>query len=509
MGLLTDIGFLIIIGTILLITFLGYSRKNSSLPYNWPLVGMLPALLPHFKRFHDKTVEILESSGGTFQILPKNSRFIDMDILLTSSPANVHHIMSANFSGYPKGVEWRKRFDIFGDSVFNFDFEKWKYHRTIVRGFLNHQRFQEIMPKIFEESMEKQLIPSLEHVSKQEVPEAFQDLIEKHIFYFSCRMITGCDMGSFQTTSHVNLFSKAIADACEAIASRYLLPESIWKLQKLLGIGKEKRLSEARITLDHLVSEYMAMKRKELSNILRKEDTNFSALDLVLIKDELFGDLSEASDKVIRENILSFMLAAHDTASTAISWFFWLLSKHPAVEKRIKEEIQQYLPENGEKNWLAYGAKELNKMVYLHAALCETLRLYPPVPFQSRTPLQNDTLPSGHQINQRTRVLISTYAMGRMTSIWGEDCKEFKPERWITDDGAIKYEAAHKFFAFNAGPRICPGKDIGFTLMKATVSAIIHNYDVQVVENQQITPKLSIILHMSQGLMVKVKNRWA
>ncbi|XVF39051.1 hypothetical protein PTKIN_Ptkin01aG0004600 [Pterospermum kingtungense] len=71
------------------------------------------------------------------------------------------------------------------------------------------------------------------------------------------------------------------------------------------------------------------------------------------------------------------MFAAHDAPSTALHWFFWLLSKHPEVEKKIRGKMQQYMPENGETKWLAFGAKELNQLVYLHAALCETLRLYP------------------------------------------------------------------------------------------------------------------------------------
>ncbi|XVF39057.1 hypothetical protein PTKIN_Ptkin01aG0005200 [Pterospermum kingtungense] len=463
-----------------------YSRKNSSL--------------------HDKSAEILESSGGTFRFPPIYSWFANMDILVTCNPANVQHIMSTNFSGYHKGAEWKKRFDIFGDSAFNFDFGKWKQHRTMIKGFFNHSRLRELLPKIFEDSMEKQLIPFLDHVCRQHVPVvALQHLVDKPIFYFACKITTGCDPASFRSITHEILFSKAIGDACEAIASRYLLPESLWKLQKRLGIGKERRLSEAWMTLDHLMSEYISVKRKEL----RKEEMNFSFLELILIKDEVLGLLSVASDKVIRDNLLSFMFAAHDAPSTALHWFFWLLSKHPEVEKKIRGEMQQYLPENGETKWLAYGAKEFNKMVYLHAALCETLRLHPPVPFQSRSPLQNDTLPSGHKINERTRILICTYAMGRMTSIWGEDCHEFKPERWITDDGGIKHEAAHKFLAFNAGPRICPGKDIAFTLMKATASAIIHNYHIEVIENQEISPRPSIILHMSEDVMVKVKKRWA
>ncbi|KAK6246433.1 Cytochrome P450 - like 10 [Theobroma cacao] len=506
MTLLTYSGFLII-AVVLFLTFLTCSRKRRGLRWQWPVVAKLPQFVRSYCQFHDWSAQILERSGGTCLVV-KNLWFVNMDNWLTSNPANVQHIMSKSFTKYPKGIDWRKRFDIFGDSVFNSDSVKWKYERALYKGFLNHQRFHELMPKIFEDSMEKQLIPILEHVSKQHVPVALQDLLGKHIFYFSCRMTTGCDLGLFQSSSHEHLFAKAIVNACEAISFRYLLPECIWKLQKWLGIGKEKRLSEARKTLDHLVSEYISIKRKELSSRLRKEDMDFSILKLLLDRDELAGTLS-ISDEVMRDNIITFMFAAHDTTSTVLSWFFWILSKHPVVEQRIREEIQKYLPDNGKTKWLALNAKELNKMVYLHAALCETLRLYPPVPVQTRTALHNDTLPSGHKINQGTRVSISVYAMGRMTSTWGEDCNEFKPERWITDDGGIKHEPAHKFFAFNAGPRSCLGKDFAFTLMKAITSAIIHNYDVQVVGNSQIAPKRSIILHMNHDLMVTVKKRWA
>ncbi|XVE55133.1 hypothetical protein DITRI_Ditri03aG0136000 [Diplodiscus trichospermus] len=155
---------LMIITIVLAIAFLGYCRKNSSLPYNLPLVGMLPALAPHFHRFHEKAVEILGSSCGTFQFQPKSSCFLNMNILLTSNPANVHHVMSQNFSVYPKGDEWRKRFDIFGDSGFNFDFEKWNYYRKLVRGFLNHQKLQELMPKVFEDSFDVREIFSYKKV---------------------------------------------------------------------------------------------------------------------------------------------------------------------------------------------------------------------------------------------------------------------------------------------------------------------------------------------------------
>ncbi|KAK6277127.1 hypothetical protein POUND7_017450 [Theobroma cacao] len=483
-----------------------YSRKNKDLPWNWPIIGMLPMILTNWHRLADRCTEILESSGGTFTL--KGFWFVNMDLIITSDPANVHHILSSNFSMYPKGVEWKKRFDVFGSGLINSDFEEWKNRKVFFRGYLSHQRFHELLPKIFEDSMKNKLIPSLEHVSKQDIPVDFASLLKGHIFYISCRFATGCDAcSSFPVSFHENIFPNAIANACEAIFARHLFPESIWKLQKWLGIGKEGKLRDARITIDNVLAEQISLKRKEMSDRMAEEDIDFNALELHLIGHRLLGPLS-VSNSLIRDNMLALMFGTQDTTSTALSWFFWLLSRHPAVENRIREEIQEYFPEDGETKWLAYGAKELDKLVYLHAALCETLRLFPPVPFQTRTPLQNDTLPSGYRVNQGQNILICTYAMGRMTSVWGEDCREFKPERWITHDGGIKHEPAHKFFAFNAGPRICPGKDLGFTLMKAIASTIIHNYHVQVVENHVVTPKSSIILHMKHGLMVTVKKRW-
>ncbi|GKV22443.1 hypothetical protein SLEP1_g32316 [Rubroshorea leprosula] len=141
------------------------------------------------------------------------------------------------------------------------------------------------------------------------------------------------------------------------------------------------------------------------------------------------------------------------------------------------------------------------------APLRETLRFFPPVPYEFRTPTRSDTLPSGHCVNEKTRILVCTYAMGRMTSVWGEDCHEFKPERWITGEGKIKREPPSKFFAFMSGPRMCMGKDLAFTLMRATAASIILNYKVEVIPGQNVGPRPSVLLHMKHGVMARIKSR--
>lgn len=97
--------------------------------------------------------------------------------------------------------------------------------------------------------------------------------------------------------------------------------------------------------------------------------------------------------------------------------------------------------------------------------------------------------------------------MGSMETIWGKDCLEFKPERWISANGTLTFEHAHKFLVFNAGPRSCLGKDISFTQVKAVAAALIYNFHIQVLPGQIVCPKFSIILYMKNGLMIKVTER--
>ncbi|XLR24685.1 hypothetical protein S83_052585 [Arachis hypogaea] len=97
--------------------------------------------------------------------------------------------------------------------------------------------------------------------------------------------------------------------------------------------------------------------------------------------------------------------------------------------------------------------------------------------------------------------------MGRFEDIWGKDCLEFKPERWISEKGGTIRVPSYKFFSFNAGPRTCMGKDLSFIQMKMVASAILRNYHIQVVENHPTTPAHSTVLFMKHGLKVMMTKR--
>ncbi|TKY67700.1 Alkane hydroxylase MAH1 [Spatholobus suberectus] len=127
----------------------------------------------------------------------------------------------------------------------------------------------------------------------------------------------------------------------------------------------------------------------------------------------------------LRDTAINLLAAGRDTISAGLSWLFWLVSIHPLVEAKILEEIRDNFKTN-EENWLASGVKGLDKLVYLHGAICEGLRLFPPVPFEHECAIKSDILPSGDRINPNTMVYYSLYSMGRMEQTWGKDCLEFR-----------------------------------------------------------------------------------
>ncbi|KAK1311721.1 Cytochrome P450 86B1 [Acorus calamus] len=247
-----------------------------------------------------------------------------------------------------------------------------------------------------------------------------KDVFLRFTFDTTCGIVIGVDPDCLSDGLPRVPFAHAIDDVEEAILLRHVIPKRWWKLMRWLNVGHEKKLASARETIDQ------------------------------------------------------------DTTAAGLAWFFWLVSNNPHVETKIYEELKARFGEADEQTKV-FDVESLRGLVYLHAALSEALRLYPPVPFEHKWAAKADVLPSGVSVGRGTEILFST------------------PKRWITERGTIKYEPSHKFLAFNARPRTCSGKDMVFTQMKIVAAAMIYNFEVEAVEGHVVEPKLSIILHMKNG----------
>ncbi|KAJ9682715.1 hypothetical protein PVL29_018611 [Vitis rotundifolia] len=443
---------------------------------------MSPTILFQYDQVLDLGAEILERCGGTFLVIRQSLWFAHSDMLVTCIPADAHHVMSTNFWNFPKGPEFRMMLDAFGNGLFISDLEDWSFHQRIV--------------DISLDKVENGLVPVLEHASQQRLAVDFQDLFQRFGLDATCALITGCNPKSICLELPDVPFASAMEEAGKVIFLCHVYPKCIWKLQRWLGIGSERILIAAKKTLYDFAAERVSFMRERSNMGTNQTEEGLDILSAYINEDEAFQ--SSASNKVLIDNILSLLLAGKDTTSAAFSWFFWLVSKNPSVETKIIEELKAVVPAKETEKWHLFDAEELSKLVYLHGALCESLRLFPP-----------NILPSGHRLDPSTKVIFHAYAMGRMACVWGKDCLEFKPERWVTGKGRTKHEPAYKFLSFSAGPRICLGKEVVFLQMKVVVAAIMHNYHFQMVEGHRVVPTVSTVLHMKHGLKVNVKNKWA
>ncbi|KVH92197.1 alkane hydroxylase MAH1-like [Cynara cardunculus var. scolymus] len=480
-------------------------RQRHQFLFDWPFVGMLPALVSHVDVIHERCAEILRLTGGTF--LFKGPWFINMNMLATVDPANVHYIMSSNFVNFPKGDEFRGIFEVLGDGIFNSDYELWRSHRKITSCLINNQTFLRSVAKTNTEKQTNGLIPVLDYIAANGIVVDMQDVFQRLTFDTTCMFITGHDPGCLSVDFKDVPFSRAMDEAEEAIFARHVVPKIVWKVQKWLGIGKEKKLKEAWKTLDDVTTGLIARKQKDLSEGVSL-DSNDMLTSLITDRQSFSDGIIKNNDKFLRDTILNLMIAGRDTTSSSLTWFLWLVVTHPDIGKKIRDEMNGIIPKSEVEKRRIFEANESNKLVYLHAAFCEALRLYPPVPFQHKAPVQPDVLPSGHRVDPNMKILFSLYAMGRMETIWGDDSLEFKPERWITDKQTIRHEPSYKFLSFNAGPRTCIGKHVAFTQMKAVGATILHNYEFEMVKGHVVAPNVSIILYMKHGLKVRVAPRW-
>ncbi|KNC85061.1 hypothetical protein SARC_02754 [Sphaeroforma arctica JP610] len=121
--------------------------------------------------------------------------------------------------------------------------------------------------------------------------------------------------------------------------------------------------------------------------------------------------------------------------------------------------------------------ESVKKLTYLKAVFFETLRLYPSVPKNVRMAYADDVLPGGIQVAKGDVILYAPYVMGRDEQIW-EEPLEFKPERWIDDNGKWRERSAFEFTAFNAGPRLCLGKTMAVTEALVLLATVLPLYEM-------------------------------
>ncbi|XP_076883712.1 cytochrome P450 94A1-like [Bidens hawaiensis] len=470
---------------LLFIFFKSLSKSYSiSSPKSYPLIGNYLSIYANSHRFTAWTSDLIHNSPTSTVVL---SRPFSPTRVITGNPTVVEHFLKTNFPKYQKGDESHHvLFDFLGDGIFNVDGDKWKSQRQLYSHVFSTKSLRTFVEHVVDTELNERLIPMLSTAAANDTVLDLQDILQRFALDNICKIAFDYDPACLTPSFPLEEFSVAFDDALILSIKRYqTITSLIWKIKRLLNIGSEKRLKEAKAEILEFTKKVM----------------NENPSDHLLSR---FISSGYSNENYLIDIVISFIFAGRDTTSAALTWFFWLLMKNPAVESKIIEEI------NEKPDSPTYD--EVKDLVYTHAALCESMRLYPPVPVDSRTAVDDDVLPDGTVVKKGTVMSYHISAMGRMEKIWGKDSMEFRPERWFEKDEKtknvrFKVRDPYTYTVFQAGPRICLGKDMSFLQMKRVAAGVLRQFKVVPVVDREPAIVTAMTSKMIGGFPVKIKKR--
>ncbi|KAI1473020.1 cytochrome P450 [Daldinia caldariorum] len=427
--------------------------------------------------------------------------------VVINDPKNLDYIFK-NEGIFSKGDLFKKlSWDLFGNGIINVDGELWKAQRKAGLAFLNASNLR-VLTDI---ALPRYLGHAVEYLQGQARARKVVDL--QYVFH----EITSQLMGkmAYDMEMHANDdFTVAFDYASGVITERFQNP--LWFItERFTGSKFRMALDTIRSFGHKIVHSAADPKTKKQGDHITPESTH-DKLDEVsgsLIQSllEVFGDNQE----IVSDSALNYLSAGRDTVAQALTWCIYLLMQHESVIEGIRNEARALL-ENTQETLLSSGSNDgfvnsttftPSSLPYTMAVFYETLRLYPPIPFEIKQCEKPTTLPDGTFLPEKSIVFWCTWAMNRSTTRWGDDADSFRPERWLTADGKLVTKSATEFPVFNGGPRLCLGKRMAELLAAQVISTVLLMFDFTPAYGNERVSKSSLTLPMKGGLPCLVKSK--
>ncbi|PNS14191.1 Cytochrome P450 94C1 [Sphaceloma murrayae] len=249
---------------------------------------------------------------------------------------------------------------------------------------------------------------------------------------------------------------------------RYLQMASLilptWVMQNL-PLKRNQEIFAARRTVRATCRDLIASKR------YRKSRTDHDILSVAM-------QSGGFNDEELINQMMTFLVAGHETTSTAMLWAIYLLCQHPDIQTRLRTEIHSRLPSPRTKDGRRISAHQIDSLPYLSAVCNEVLRIWAPVSLTMRVAAKNTTI-LDHPIPKGTTIIICPWATNNSFEQWGGDARTFDPERWLKDGQANKggAESNYSFLTFLHGPRSCIGEKFARAEFACLLAAWIGRFE--------------------------------
>ena len=205
----------------------------------------------------------------------------------------------------------------------------------------------------------------------------------------------------------------------------------------------------------------------------------------------------EQTDAQLRDELMTMLLAGHDTTALTLTYTWYLLSEHPSAEDRVQAEVDEVC---GGAPPTAADARNLD---YLERVIQEAMRLYPPVYVIFREP-KVDVRLGGYRVPRGSAVMLSQWATHR-SERWYDDPEAFDPDRWLPERRADRPRFA--YFPFGGGPRHCIGKHLSLLEAKLIVATVAQEYELDAARSGPLDLRGSLTMHPEEPVSMRVRPR--
>lgn len=212
------------------------------------------------------------------------------------------------------------------------------------------------------------------------------------------------------------------------------------------------------------------------------------------------------TDQELVDQLMTFLVAGHETNASAMTWTMYLLSKYPKIQAKLREEILSAIPDETCQTG-SVTSNVIDNMRYLQAVCNEALRLYPPVALTVRVAVQ-DTTVAGQFIPKGTAITLPPYAVNAEKGLWGQNALEFVPERWLSPEKNGEGSSNFSFMTFLHGPRSCIGEKFARGELACLVAAWVRAFHTELTD-ENFVPEIrgGITIKPLGGLHVKLRLR--
>jgi cytochrome P450 len=215
---------------------------------------------------------------------------------------------------------------------------------------------------------------------------------------------------------------------------------------------------------------------------------------LILARDE---DGGRMTDEQLRDEVMTFLLAGHETTALALSWALYLLSQDARAEGKLHEEVDR-LPAGK-----LPTVSDLPSLTFVDSVIKETMRLYPPAWSVARTAIGDFEL-EGYEIPAGANIVMSQWIMHRHPRFFSEP-EKFDPDRW--DTSACQNLPRFAYFPFGGGPRQCIGASFATTEVVLILATIARKYRLVPVEQMPVLPVPSLTLRAKDPISMRIEAR--